>query len=500
MSSFDTFKNKFSTEYGKELNKIRDRIELVLQNAADRDLENELVALLIKDTANAPPKEELQKILVPFLREILESRDQVRRSETEAKRLAKQERDAEIEETAKRARRDDDNSSRKQEAAPRYEMGSAIRETIPVIKKYDDTRVIFDDDDLNGECFIVHGEGENLSPVAGTQVVFSEHIPRANENGKIRKVPFKTEHLRAFLLANTAYLKEADPKISFKDAATVAYLRYLSVTNGLISPDFNPAVSHVSYNDAIELSTEEYDALIDTDADIGVLTGSYRANIRDLFTDLVCCVAYMFRVRGHHYLDDMEVRYGRLFDRCLHPQSSLPLSWLHISRYALHAIFPSVLDDFWKYCKDNTFIAGTLAKRFDCAPAGSSGVLGLLKGVKDIQILIPTALTLSGKQVKLLEEMADKIKADRWCASVNARYYGATRLRIDEDQIGVLASIVLGIYERLAPASELRNAPSIKRLATLAPATGGAIGRIASNTVTDERMRIADAHDVNDNH
>jgi hypothetical protein len=368
--------------------------------------------------------------------------------------------------------------------------GNQIRETIPKLIERSKTSEDMTDEDLNGECFIVHGEGENYIGEASTRVIFAHNTPRAATQGEIRKVPFSAPAIREFLLVNAAAVKEAVPELSTKDAATIAYLRYLAVSNGLISPNFDVAAYHVIYNDAIELDDRIIQAYRSQNADLTFLSSFNRNVIREQFTDLVCCVAYMFRVRGHHYLPDMEGRYLSLWERCLRTAGNMPCTWLAVSRYAFHAIMPVILDKFWKFCVDGSYIAGTLCKRYDSAPAGSSGVLALAKGVRDIQLILPQALEIAHEEVADLSKIADIVTAERWSTSVNARYYGATRVRVDEGKIGVLASVVLGIYERLAPTSQLRNAPSVKRLATLAPATGGAIGRIAANTVADERMTL----------
>jgi hypothetical protein len=194
-------------------------------------------------------------------------------------------------------------------------------------------------------------------------------------------------------------------------------------------------------------------------------------------------VAYMFRVRGHHFLDDMDARYEALFVRCLRKIEEKPAAWKLVARNAFHAIMPDVLDNFWKHCVEHSFCSGALMKRFDSAPAGASGVLALQKGVTDISLVLPGAFRIVQEQVGELDNIVKQCRDNRWGMSVNHRYYGVPRIRVDEAAIGVLASVTMGVYNQLAPGAELKNAPSLQRLAKLAPVTGGAIGRMAVATV-----------------
>jgi len=117
-------------------------------------------------------------------------------------------------------------------------------------------------------------------------------------------------------------------------------------------------------------------------------------------------------------------------------------------------------------------------------------VVALKRGLDDVRILFPGVVDNVPDTFDAFNATLDAVQKSRWGGSVNARYYGAARIRVDEGSIGVLASVVMGVYDQLAPESKLRNSPALKRLAETAPATGGAIGLAAKRTVNNENMTL----------
>lgn len=352
----------------------------------------------------------------------------------------------------------------------------------------------FDNEDLNGECLIGNPEGEQLVRSNLTNVPFSHDSPAAADGQHDRAVVFNNAQAMDFVQLQLGQIRAADNTIVLADASKIAYLRFLAARLGLISPAFVPANYHVDYNDAGRIGAHDDHAagLGDWDqASIrGALTAPVKRRLRECFVDLVCMVAYMFRVRGHHYLDDMEGKYDTLWQRCLRRIEDKPVAWVHVARTAFHAIMPSVLDGFWVRCANAGLCSGAMIKRVDSAPAGSSGILALKKGVSDVQLILPGAFEVVSEQLEALDQLVAQVQGNRWGASVNHRYYGVPRIRIDEGAVGVLASVALGVYTQLAPQAELRNAPSLQRMATLAPVTGGAIGRMAVATVQSGRRLL----------
>lgn len=356
----------------------------------------------------------------------------------------------------------------------------------------------FDEDDLNGECFIVGAEGEAEVRSNTNVVVFREGMVVAQDATVGQVAGITDADTQAFIYANIAYLVGQGRPIEV--AAKVAYVRFLAYRSGIISPDFTTASHHVRYNHSEWRSVDEYNRLLamfsgegnvaNRNAVTGALSVETRTIIRKNFTDYVCCVAYIFRVRGHHYRDDFQDRYTTLWARCLKGPGDLVLDWEHIATDALHAIMPDVLDGFWQSAVENARCAGTLIKRFDSAPAGCAGVSALSRGLEDVVMLFPGVPERVPDAYEAYKGMMSTLKGSRWGGSVNARFYGVPRIRVDESKIGALASVVMGIYNQLASDSKLRDSPALKRLAEIAPATGGAIGVAARRAAADERFSL----------
>lgn len=351
-------------------------------------------------------------------------------------------------------------------------------------------------DDLNGECFIAGAEGEPEKIIENNIVLFPAGYPAAADNAAGTQVTYTSTQMAVFLTLNAKHSLTSGRTANV--AARVAYIRFLAARNGLISPSFTTNLHNVRYNHAkwsdtpveniIGRDNEEFRDAVRAVRDN--LSATVRREISAKFTNLVCCVAYMFRVRGHHYMADFQDRYITLWARCLYKPEELPLDWEFVATDALHAVMPDVLDAFWINAAEEARCAGTLIKRLDSAPAGSAGVVALERGLNDVTMLFPAVVEKVPDAHQEFKQVVGQVKGSRWGGSINARFYGASRQRIDEAKIGALASVVLGIYEHLAPQSQLRNSMALKRLAEIAPATGGAIGIAAGRAARDERLNL----------
>jgi len=179
-------------------------------------------------------------------------------------------------------------------------------------------------------------------------------------------------------------------------------MRFLAVREGLASPRFIPATHHVHYTCAVQYNQQDLDRLYDGhDVEMMnqirvALTAEIRSLCRNGFVDAVCIVAYIFRVRGHHYLDSMRTRYSDIWQKCMHEPNDFPLDWQYFAVEAIHGIFPDVLDDFWNENRTESKCAGAIAKRWNSAPAGYSGIYALQRGVKDLaffrQLRLPSSV------------------------------------------------------------------------------------------------------------
>jgi hypothetical protein len=358
-----------------------------------------------------------------------------------------------------------------------------------------------DNEDLNGECFIVGAEGEVEEKVDKNVVVFPPGFTAAGPTTIGAAIVHTPEHTADFLVANVAVSIAAGRTVA--DAAKIAYVRYLAARNGLISPDFAAASHNVRYNHAERLDDAGLARLKASvignasheTAIRAAITVDFKKIARRAFTDVVCCVAYIFRVRGHHYRDDILDRYTSLWARCLKRDADLPASWELLATDALHAIMPDVLDNYWRDSAAEAKCAGALIKRLDSAPAGVAGVLALKRGLTDVMMLFPGVAEKVPDSFRYFTHVSGQVESSRWGGSINCRFYGVARIRVDEGRIGALASVVMGIYDQLATDSKLRESPALKRLAETAPATGGAIGMAARRTVNSNKMNLLLASD-----
>jgi hypothetical protein len=352
----------------------------------------------------------------------------------------------------------------------------------------------FDNGDLNGACFVVGAEGEAEILTDTNLVVIPPGCPVQTVEHTGEAIAYTSAQSDLLMFANFAKLVEAGR--TEEVAARVAYLRFLSVRQGYMSPNYDPVAHNVKYNHCVNIDATEYARLraLVSAAGLAAIRASctvqVRATMRRNFMDYVCCVAYIFRVRGHHYKAEIEDRYKTLWSRCLKDPGEVVLPWMNIATDSLHAIMPDVLDDVWGYAVTNARCAGTLCKRWDSAPAGSAGIAALRRGLEDVMMLFPRVVERVPVAYAEFVRLNDLLEGSRWGGSINNRFYGVPRIRIDEGKVGALASVVMGVYEQLAPDSRLRESPALKRLAEIAPATGGAIGNAANKATRSEAFSL----------
>lgn len=111
------------------------------------------------------------------------------------------------------------------------------------------------------------------------------------------------------------------------------------------------------------------------------LTGKWLFDIGKVFNDLICLVAYVFRTRGHHFLDSYSDKYNDMLGKIGMPLSQIGLTLKELFYHSVHAIFPILLDGHWKRCVENSRCSGALTKRYNCPIAGTAGVYVLFHGL-----------------------------------------------------------------------------------------------------------------------
>jgi hypothetical protein len=108
-------------------------------------------------------------------------------------------------------------------------------------------------------------------------------------------------------------------------------------------------------------------------------------------------------------------------------------------------------------------------------------------GLDDAMILFPGFRDRFPDAYGSFISLFHRVSESRWGGSVNCRFYGAQRIRVDEGALGPLASVVMGLFHQLAPDSQLGNCPVLQRLAQLEPVTGGALHQAALRTVKNRQ-------------
>ena len=187
------------------------------------------------------------------------------------------------------------------------------------------------------------------------------------------------------------------------------------------------------------------------------------------FTDLVCLMAYMFRVRGHHYLDDMNETYTKLWDKIKTDGFALAGTFQYLMTTGLHAILPDNLDAFyWAACAQNT-ISHVLFLRLNAPCAGTAAFFAVQAGWRDVETLYAVLLADYSKESRQLRNQMRILKTHRWAHGINASMYGADPSRMDTAQLGTLAAIIVGIYQENAPEATLLKALSMVREASNHP-------------------------------
>jgi hypothetical protein len=418
------------------------------------------------------------------------------------------------------------------------------------------------DTDLNGYSEKDLGAAETLETVNKNVYLFFPTTPCATNGNQLKRVTFDMTQANDFVWINYCFLRHYG--LTMREAATGAYIRFLAVQGGLVSPNFVQDDYFVKYSECVYVremefkllqpkykiprekakdeSNEDYKAYtelikeenkrieeayedrkakyeetianqgpyieqnvvtnlvkigddwIDSNrlntADFSdlyakehedfpkIVTPEDKKYYRDAFVDLVCIVAWMFRSRGHHYLQEFDTTYNRVWTKCLRLIEDVDWSWQVIATTLLHAIYPIVLDEFWLTATQKRFCSGALTKRINCAPAGIAFLFSLRSGLTDICSTFPAFRDQHKDLVDLVQSEYETYLASRWIGSINCRYYGVTRRHIDENVLIGLAAIIRSTYKEFVPQSNLLQSRSLERLADNAPVTGQVIGII----------------------
>lgn len=341
---------------------------------------------------------------------------------------------------------------------------------------------LFSIDDLNGKHYLGLQEGETLQQHNSNVYYFPHNFPSAKAPQE--DVDLDVRQATEFMTVNYHALRNlmADKINVFneRDAAIISLHRLLAAKHGLVSPNFAPNDFYVDYTEAVQLDEAGTKELSDRVEFRDLITDAQRRDVFSTFVDRVSLVAFVFRSRGHHYMDTFDDLYSRVWQKSRFNLSQVHLSFHNLATAAFHAIFPKILDDFWQEEIARGHVNGALAKRFDCAVAGMAGPHVLRQGITDILMVAPGLEARFQDAILHLDEVMNKLSQNRFAGSVNCRYYGAPRVKFDEKRLSAIAAIIEAALNALTEDSPLAKSPALRRIAQNAPITGAVLGKAIS--------------------
>lgn len=360
-------------------------------------------------------------------------------------------------------------------------------------------------DDLDGDAFLNNvGEAytriasheyvvpDGLVPV-GTVALNIKYLPAiANEGVPGARLAFSALESTSILNHNWYHLRHVVGLTAImvpdRQLLDIVILRLLALREGLVSHVNDLDTLYITFGEVTRKQTANMPAdVLDTaQAEIalaitaaGLDCPGYMASMRVMFTNVVCLMAYVFRTRGHHYMDAYSEIYNRLWDKIITPSTTglLKAQWQHITTVGLHAIAPIVLDTYWRVSSRLSRCAATLATRLNAPAAGTAAVYSLRAGLEDSEEIILETRFFELQEFRRLKQRIQTIirecSVSRWRNSVNARLYGENVERLDLQDHQKLAAMVLGIYQGISKSSTLLQSQSLVREAHNKPITEG---------------------------
>lgn len=264
----------------------------------------------------------------------------------------------------------------------------------------------------------------------------------------------------------------------------LAILRYLCYRNRLIGGGFVPQAYNVRYNDCeVQDPTNAVTTIAIARADAGAaaleagVIGWCNANqaqinmITRSFANIVCCVAVIFRQKGHHYLNqaDYNDAYTSLWRKVHKGAGIFASTWAQRSTLGLHAIMPAILDAYWSSMVAKARVAPPLILRYDVPAAGTAAIFALLVGWQDAKHVYGALLQEHHDIADELEALVIDCKANRWRSGINARFYGANTRRLNLARFSAMAGTIVGVYNAVSAGATLLGSQSLLREASGSP-------------------------------
>jgi len=322
---------------------------------------------------------------------------------------------------------------------------------------------------LNGDYYMPNDMGESETVNVGYHWMFPAGFKGVGETGQYSENVTTEAMMRQFMGLNFQKLKSLS--VSDALAAKITMWRAIAVRHGLVNFRDTPALTSTRYVE-VEVAAvgdaKGYNAYIDA---LKAIPDKVRDNIAGCFANVVCTIAFVFRVRGHHYLDDLKEVYTRIWRKVRGMPEGMIVDgdWQTIATVGLHAITPIRLDKFWVTQAKAGRISNPLIIRLDAPAAGTAAWFAIYAGISNLQALVPEHSERFSRQIALVEEAIGFFKRNRWAGSINRRLYLAKETTFSLTAVAELAAAVKGSVEPDELASELKNAASLDKVTSNAP-------------------------------
>lgn len=306
---------------------------------------------------------------------------------------------------------------------------------------------------MNGDLY-VHNDGGEADEWNAQYVV---EVPNTKD-------PMNYADLTAFFCNTVA---RQIPTATSRQKTLVVAVRLLAFRAKLFLPGVDAKRYHARYNEAVFVDVPDEEAVKKVP-----MPDWYDRNLASAvakqFTNLVCFTAYIFRWRGHHYLDsydqDIENKWNKNTNAASLNLRSSDLKFIMTN--GLHAIFPEVLDNYWIESVSNSLCCRPFALRVHVPCAGTAVFYAILAGVDEVKLIaIQKDATLADKMDKL-RVVVDRLRAERWLGGINRVYYGGAELDASESDFAILAACVYGINTPDTGKTALGHSKSLERVAS----------------------------------
>ena len=251
----------------------------------------------------------------------------------------------------------------------------------------------------------------------------------------------------------------ATPVISDDAIHETAYFRLLAYKHRLASSQLVLADHHVQYNNCKRSDPNMENSIANIlqnhqdrdqhEARVIAWTIANREKLKHIkqhFSNYVCLLAYVFRQKGHHYVDTQDT-YVRMWTKiCVNPVA-LATMWAQRVTVGLHCIMPDVLDAYWLFCVARSRIAAPLILRSNVPCAGTAAIFALLVGWEDAKTAYGRLLVGQQEVYDRLVALVTECRYHRWRHGINAKYYGEDATRLDVQPFAPMAATVAGVYQ-----------------------------------------------------